>query len=93
MVIRVLDFVRQCYSDDDGIVIYDKIKNVLDDDVVTISFEGVDIVTTSFVNNALLPLTKIMDFDTIKKRIKIVNTNKAINEVIKKRFLFVTRPA
>jgi len=55
---------------------------------VTISFEGVRGVPTSFINAAFIQLLKDIPFDTIKQQLSIIQSNRQINELIKKRFMF-----
>lgn len=89
MVIRVLDIVEKCQSDADGIEVYNVLKPLLKKNTaIQISFEGVNAVPSSFVNAALIELLDDFNFVFIKSHISFVNTNKQINEMIKKRFEF-----
>ncbi len=89
MVIRALDIVQQCYSNSDG----QKLFNVISDYVkrgepITVSFDGVDTLPSSFVNCAFIPLLDSFDFDRIKETLSFMNTTPQINEMIKSRFTF-----
>ncbi|WP_414675436.1 STAS-like domain-containing protein [Methylocaldum sp.] len=89
MVIKVLDIVSQCYTNEDGQKVYDKIWPVLmRGENVVLSFEGVDTTPSSFINSALIQLLGVMDFDQIKQRLKIIKTTKQINNMIRQRFEF-----
>jgi STAS-like domain of unknown function (DUF4325) len=55
---------------------------------VTISFMGVDTATPSFVNAAFVQLLDIISLDDMKGRIKIINSNKQINAMIKRRLVY-----
>ena len=88
MVIKVINYVNQCYSNSDGAIIYSIIDRYIEEKEIVLSFEGIDIVSSSFVNAALIPFIKLMGFDEIKRKFKIINTNKQINNMIKKRFQF-----
>jgi len=69
-VIRVLDHVRHCYSNADGLVIQAVIKQQFDlGNKVVLSFEGVDSVSSSFINSAFIELLDFYDFEFIKKNL------------------------
>jgi hypothetical protein len=89
MVIRTLDYVRQCYTQEDGQKIYAIILPYLEKKAkVQISFEGVEFIPSSFVNTALIALLDKVPFQTIKECLSFVNTTKQINEMIRDRFSF-----
>ena len=91
MVIRALDLVPQCYNWADGDVIYHAIDDLLHRGYsVTVSFEGVDTLPSSFVNAAFIPLLDKYSFGDIKSRLRFINTNSQINDMIKRRFAFET---
>lgn len=88
-LIRVLDFVEQCYNANDGQIIHDVIeKRWHQNDKVTLSFDGVDAVPSSFVNVALISFLDNHDFEEIKRKLRFVNTSSQINEMIRSRFSF-----
>ncbi|NHZ83696.1 DUF4325 domain-containing protein [Massilia sp. CCM 8695] len=88
-MIRVLDFVDRCYNGEDGQVIHDIIVSRLPTEVeLFVSLEGVDSVPSSFVNVAFISLLDFLSFNEIKRRLRFVNTNSQINEMIKSRFAF-----
>lgn len=87
--IRVLEHVDQCYNSADGLVIHDIVLRALrGNESVIVSFSGVDSVPSSFVNTALISLLKDIPFSTIKGRLKFVDTNSQINDMIRSRFAF-----
>jgi len=89
VTINVLDHVEHCYSNQDGAIIKSIIIRALsNNECVTISFRGVDGVTSSFVNTALIELLDNFDFDLIKANVKFVNSSKQINNMIRSRFRF-----
>ncbi|WP_395008585.1 STAS-like domain-containing protein [Undibacterium sp.] len=89
MVIRTLDYVKQCYTQEDGQTIYSVLLPYLEKDTpVEISFDGVEYVPSSFVNTAFIPLLKKFSFQKIKSCLLFVNTTKQINEMIRDRFVF-----
>ncbi len=88
-MIRVLDYVDQCYNSADGQIIHDVIASHLkSESTLTVSFAGVDSVPSSFVNTALITLLKLYDFNQIKKLLRFVDTNSQINDMIRTRFTF-----
>jgi hypothetical protein len=89
MVIRALDVVRQCYSQDDGQKIYDVLfPRLRRGERIELSFDGVETVPSSFINTSLIRLLDVLSFEMIKSNLRFVNTTKQINEMIKSRFDF-----
>jgi hypothetical protein len=52
---------------------------------VTLSFDGIDTATSSFVNAGLVQLLSVMTFEDIKSRLKVVSSTRQINDMIKRR--------
>jgi hypothetical protein len=91
VLLRVLDYVNHCYTNDDGDIIFVKIKKAFDDgEMVQISFDGVVSVSSSFVNSALIRLLDCYSFEYIKRHLIIKNSTKLINDIIRRRFDFET---
>ena len=89
MVIDILKQVPQAYTADAGQVIHDMIVPALErGEAVTVSFKGVGAVPTSFVNAAFIELLEQFDFAFIKSHLRIVESTRQINNVIKERFDF-----
>ncbi|MBU4353888.1 MAG: STAS-like domain-containing protein [Proteobacteria bacterium] len=88
MVIKVVNYVSQCYSNSDGAIIYSIIDRYIEEKEIVLSFDGIDIVSSSFVNAALIPFINLIGFAEIKRKFKIINTTKQINDMIKRRFQF-----
>lgn len=89
MVIEVLNHVERCYSNDDGTVIFNIIKNALGNgEHVTVSFKGVNSITSSFTNSAFIELIKSYDITFVKKNLTFINSNRSINMMIRDRFDF-----
>jgi hypothetical protein len=55
---------------------------------VTVSFEGFDSVTSSFVNSAFIALLDSLDFDQVRARLQFADSKRQINEMIRSRFAF-----
>jgi len=89
MVIKILDNVNRCMTNKDGFIIFNIISPLLNNgQQITVSFQGVDSVTTSFINSAFIELLQYYSFEYIKKNITFSNTTRDINALIKKRFSF-----
>lgn len=89
MVLVLLDHVSNCYSNDDGEKIAKTIRQNLDKkESVRISFRGVDVVSSSFINSSLITLLDDYTIDYIKSKVSFSETTKHINNLIKNRFLF-----
>lgn len=89
MLIKVLDYVPQCYTRTDGEIIARAITSCLKSgDNAVISFAGVYGVPSSFVNAAFISLLADFAFEDIKARVSFVHSTRQINEMIKKRFDF-----
>ncbi len=92
MVINITNYTDRCFSVDDGKEVYSIIKLLLDKgDKVELSFDGIDAVTSSFVNSALIQLLDIFPFEYIKNNLMFIHSNKGINKLIKSRFDFEVR--
>ncbi len=90
MVIRLLDHVKQCATYEDGNVIYKLISpEVVAGQDVVLSFEGVTAIPSAFVNAAFVRLAESVSLDEIRKHLKIVDSTRQINDLIRSRFNFV----
>ena len=89
MVIRALDHVKHCYTQDDGFVIFNLVyPRLKEGKPVEISFDGVTTVPSSFVNTAFIRLLDEFTFEAIKENLSFSKSTKQINEMIKTRFDF-----
>jgi hypothetical protein len=52
---------------------------------VTVSFEGAKTATSSFVNAAFVQLLDEITLDDVKTRLRVVNSTRQINDMIKTR--------
>lgn len=88
-LIRVLDHVNHCYSNDDGQVIQSVLRESFDKgEAVVLSFSGVDSASSSFLNTAFIELLNDYSFNFIKSKLSFADTTRTINESIKRRFQF-----
>lgn len=90
MVIRVLDHVPQCSSYADGEVIFNLIAPYIEQhETVTLSFDGVLAVPSSFVNAALVQLVERVTLDEVKKHLRITDSTREINQLLRTRFEYL----
>ena len=91
-MIRVLNIVDRCYSNADGTKLFAEIHAQWPQaDQVVVSFSGVLSVPSSFVNSAFVPLLAISDYEKIKQKLRIVDSTRQINQMIKQRLQFETQ--
>ena len=91
MVIKISNITNQCYSNGDGDAVHKAIKPyILADKPVTVSFKGIDGVTSSFVNSAFITLLDSVEFDAIRKNLRIVSATRRTRDLIVQRFKFET---
>ncbi|MCB2829991.1 STAS-like domain-containing protein [Streptococcus dysgalactiae] len=91
MVTLTVKELAKNFSNDNkaGEILFEQLKSYFNTDtVVTVSFAGISEVSSSFVNSAFINLLSCYDFNYIKSRLKIVNSTKQINDLIKQRFSF-----
>lgn len=92
MVIRIIDFTPRPSTYEDGELIYAQICEVIEkNETVEISFEGVPSVPSAFVNSAFIRLLEKHPFELIRSKLKIVNSTKFINDLIRSRFEFASQ--
>ncbi len=86
MVIYVREIAVAADTAKQGELLFKRITAALaDEDTVILSFTGIDTATSSFVNAAFVQLLDRMTFDALKRRIKVVDSTRQINEMIKRR--------
>ncbi|HAP99119.1 STAS-like domain-containing protein [Rhodospirillum rubrum] len=87
MVIRVIDLVSGGNTNDQGDIVRQALLRALADSPqpVIVSFSGFTSVTSSFVNSAFVELLDCMSLDQIKAKIRFVNSNRQINDMIRTR--------
>src|SRR5690625_4661688 len=89
MVIRVLNYVQRCYTNEDGAVIRELIKpKIAAGKPVDLSFKGVSALPSSFVNSAFVKLLDDLSFDQIKRSVRFSDSNAQTNDIIKERMSF-----
>lgn len=85
MVIRVIDHVKQCYSSADGSVIADLLADAFArGQLVTLSFDRITDVTSSFVNAAIVAFLGDYPADWLKQHIIIRDVTPHTADLIKR---------
>jgi len=86
MVVHILSIVSGADTTQQGSAVFARLASEFARaDQVTVSFEGIHTATSSFVNASLVPLLDRMSFDDVKRRLRVVNSTRQINEMIKTR--------
>ncbi|UJX47177.1 STAS-like domain-containing protein [Xanthobacter sp. YC-JY1] len=89
MVIRVVDFLPSADTAEQGAVLHNMLLDELKSGTtITVSFYHIQSATSSFVNAAFVDLLSHFGFDELKKRLRIVESSRQINEMIKSRLSF-----
>jgi hypothetical protein len=85
MVIIALDHVPHCFSQADGIVISDLLSShMVAGGSVTLSFTGVEDVTSSFVNSSIVPLVEKHGSAFVKDRLRIICATHQVSDTIRR---------
>jgi hypothetical protein len=86
MVIHIKDIVPAADTQDQGAAVYVAVKRVLISvPVLTISFAGLDTATSSFVNTSFVRLLDDLPLAEIKRRVRVINSTRQINDMIRTR--------
>lgn len=89
--VNIMKDLKTFSTNDDGDVLFNILRKNLDDGKkVTVSFEGIHGLNSSFVNSAFIRLLEFYSFDFIKENVGFAYTNKQINKIILSRFEFET---
>jgi hypothetical protein len=90
VVIRILDHVKTASTYEDGDVVFKLVAAALQrQEQVTVSFDGILSVPSSFINGALIRLVEVASFDTIRRYLQIADSTRQINDLLRSRFSFV----
>jgi hypothetical protein len=86
MVILISDLVNSADTAEQGILVHAELKKSLfSGESVVVSFEGIHTATSSFVNAAFVPLISVFGLGAIQQRLRVVNSTRQINSLIKAR--------
>ena len=84
MVVVVKNLVPACDTFDQGEILrLAVLKQMENDEKVSVSFEGISYVTSSFVNAAFVGLLNDLDIEQIKTRMSVIRSHRQINDLVK----------
>lgn len=87
--INVKSSLEAYYTNGDGDQLFNLIDNYLKENkTVTVSFDGITGLNSSFVNSAFIKLLDSYSFEYIKSNLKFTKSTKQINSLIGNRFKF-----
>lgn len=85
--IKIAHIIQQYSTYEDGQTVCNEIKKQLQDgNAISLSFEGIVGVPSSFVNGLLNDLIAEIGLDGIKQKVKITHSTKIINDMLKRKF-------
>lgn len=88
MVINVSSLITHCYTYEEGLILSKAIIDALSTEKkIQLSFKGINAISSSFINGAFIPVIKNIGLSSFMEKIKIIDSNKTINEVIKLRLM------
>ena len=86
MVIHIRDLVSGANTADQGAAVFPHLDSAFDgSSTVVVSFDGITTATSSFVNAAIVPLLKTKTLAEIKRRMRVKDSTRQINEMIRAR--------
>ena len=87
MVIRIKDVAGGADTSTQGSLVYAELKTALrtPQELVIISFHGVQNATSSFVNTSFVRLLDDWCVDELRRRIRVINSSRQINVMIASR--------
>ena len=89
VTIDIKSKVKNAYTYEDGAIIYRIAKReILNNNIIELSFSEIDSIPSSFANGCFIQLLEDFSLDEIKKFVKISNSTKQINGMIKSRLTF-----
>lgn len=89
VTIQVKAHIPYCDTNEQGEKIFDLINRAFaGGQDVTLSFEGIEDTTTSFINSAFVQLLDRYSLQVIKSRLRIVRSTRQINSLIRDRMNF-----
>ena len=94
MVIRILDHVEHASTYEDGDVIFKLISTpIKSGEDVVVSFEGIQAVPSAFINASLVRLAELTTVGEIRAHLKISQSTRQINDLIRSRFDYLASTA
>ncbi|MFD1710805.1 DUF4325 domain-containing protein [Ottowia sp. GY511] len=93
VIFRILDYVENYSTYDDGNVIFELIApRINSGEDVALSFEGIPAISSSFVNAAIVRLVEVVSLTEIRQHLMLVNSTRQINELVRKRIDHLSAP-
>lgn len=87
VLVRIKDHVPYAYTYEEGQLIFNLIAPALvRGEDVSVSFDGIKAVPSSFINAALLQLPDSLSLEDIRSRLHIVDSTHFINDMINRGF-------
>ena len=87
MVIAVKNFVDVAQTPEQGQVLFDIMHSELQkNDVVTLSFRGISVVTSSFINSSILKIVEEVGRDSFIRRVKLQNVSPQVRDILTKSY-------
>lgn len=87
--VKISNLVETFVTNEQGDIVFQEIEKTLKTNgKVVISMEGVEILTSSFLNSSIVPLTDMYDFEWFKNNVKIINGKPHVIKMIKDRINF-----
>jgi STAS-like domain of unknown function (DUF4325) len=94
VAIRIADHVAHASTYADGQVIYDLIApRIVAGEPVEVSFSGIHAVPSAFVNAAFVRLLEVAPLEKVQSALRITDSTKFINDMIRRRFDFASHPS
>lgn len=88
--IRILDVVETASSYEDGEAVFRRLLEEIDaGHEVAVSFDGIASVPSAFINAAFLKLLETHSFEQIQALLKIRDSTRHINDLVRSRFDFI----
>lgn len=92
VTIEILGRVKSAYTFEDGEKIFRlAIKAIENGELVELSFSGIDGIPSSFANGCFVKLLERIGLAGIKEKVRITNSTKQINQMIKSRVDFESK--
>lgn len=83
-MIRIMDYVDGCWSNDQGEVIFKIIdREFSQGNRAVVSFDGVKSISSSFINSAFVDLATCWGLSHVRNYLSIVDSTKNINEMVR----------
>jgi STAS-like domain of unknown function (DUF4325) len=85
MVVRIRDITDSADTADQGAAVLTALSKALasNEGQIVVSFDGIETATSSFVNSAFLPLLENYALHELKARVRVMDSTRQINDMIK----------